>query len=104
MLFHVTMSHTEDNCPQHDAELRAQFMEARDRREEIAGRHGVALHPWLTAGPEHLFFVMLEAEGGAGVNDFLRETAPFRHSSQVRPVVTAEEQTERLAGQGAAGG
>ena len=104
MLFHVTMTHSEDNCPQHDPELRVQAMEARDQREQIAGRHGVTLHSWLTAAPEHIFFVVLEADSPADVNEFLRETAPFRHSAQVRPVVTAEEQTERLAGRRAAQG
>ena len=91
MLFHVTMTHTEDNCPGYNKEMIPQVLEGLEQREEIAKRRGVKLHFLVNGAPEHTFFALLEADSLASVDLFLFEALPFKQAFQVRAVNPVED-------------
>ena len=91
MLFHVTMTHSEDNCPGFDAALIPQVVGAIERREEIAKKHSVKLHWLVSAAPDHHFFALLEGDSLFHIELFLTESIPFKQAFEVRPVIDADD-------------
>jgi hypothetical protein len=53
MLFHVTATHSEDNCPGYNAELIPAVLKGLEKREAIAKRRKVKLVGFWSAAPEH---------------------------------------------------
>ena len=94
MLFHITSTHTEDNCPGYHTEKIPALLEALTKRNEIAQRHNVKVHWFLSAAPDHTFYFLLEADKQINIDLFITETAPFPQAHKVTPVVTAEELIE----------
>ena len=65
MLFHVTMSHTVDNCPiyhQDSKGMMPKMIEATEGLERMAEELNVKIHFLTSNSPEHIFFALLEAE------------------------------------------
>ena len=65
MLFHVTMSHTVDNCPiyhKDSKEMMSKMIEAAEGLEGMAEELNVKIHFLTSNPPEHIFFALLEAE------------------------------------------
>jgi hypothetical protein len=98
MLFHITSTHTEDNCPGYDQKRLPGVREAIANRNEIAQRHNVKLHWFLSTAPDHTFYTLVEAERQTDVDLFIRALLPFPHDNALTPVITAEE-LEELARQ-----
>ena len=44
MLFHLTMTHTEDNCPGYNREMMPNLLEAGERLPTVAKDLGVTVH------------------------------------------------------------
>ena len=58
MLFHVTMSHTADNCPIYHKDSKEMFpkvIEAAESLEEMAEGLNVKIHFLTASAPEHIF-------------------------------------------------
>ncbi len=91
MLFHVTMTHSEDNCPGFNPELIPAVAGAIEKREEIMKRHGVKLHWLVSAAPDHHFFALVEGDSLFNIELALTESIPFKQAFEVRPVITADE-------------
>ncbi len=91
MLFHVTMTHSEDNCPGYNTELIPEVVGGLEKREEIMKKHGVKLHWLVSAAPDHHFFALVEADSLFNVDRAVMEAIPFKQAFKVRPVITADE-------------
>lgn len=94
MLILVTATHTEDNCPSYNPELVARLLPALEKREEIAKRHHVQLLGFWSAAPDHVRYILLEADSSLDVDLFLSEVAPFRQAFRLTPLMTADELVE----------
>ena len=94
MLFHITSTHSEDNCPGYHTEKIPAVLEGLTKRDEIARAHNVKVHWFLSAAPDHTFYYLLEADKQINIDLFVTEVAPFPQAHKVTPVVTAAELVE----------
>lgn len=90
MLFHVTMTHSEDNCPAYERERMPEVSAAFGKRDDVAKELGVKelFHVWCA--PDHLGFLLLEADSLAAVSQYLF-TIPIRQDYKVTPVERIED-------------
>ncbi|HKZ50918.1 MAG TPA: hypothetical protein VJ256_04080 [Dehalococcoidia bacterium] len=97
MLFHVSLTHDGAHCPGWHPELMPKVLEAWEKREEIAQRHNVKLHSIMTAAPEHLDFLIAEAESPASVAMLLSEFWPIEAAAiDVKAVTIIDDQALAL--------
>ena len=85
MLFHVTMTHTEDNCPVYQRERMPEVLEAFENLEALAKELNVKLHSFVWTPPDHVAFVLLEADSLNAVSRYVF-SIPIRQDIQVFPV------------------
>ena len=91
MLILATLTHSEDNCPGFNHEIMPSVIKGLESREEIAKKHGVKLRGLWSGAPDHVFFVLVEADSSLAIDLFLTEAAPFKQACKLTPVITAEE-------------
>ena len=91
MLIHVTATHSEDNCPGYNTDLIPAVAGAIEKREDIAKKHNVKLHGFWSGAPDHVFFMLLEADSSHAIDLFLTEATPFKQGYRLTPVITADE-------------
>lgn len=91
MLFHITATHTADNCPGYNMEPIPEVLKGLQARNSIAKKQKVKLLGMWSAAPEHTFFMVIEAENLHDVDMFCTLSAPFKQDYNVTPVITAEE-------------
>jgi len=75
MLFHVTMTHTPDNCPAYHAERMPQFLASMDGLEEVGKQVNVTAHSLVWGAPDHVAFAVLEAEDLGAIGRYLNSIA-----------------------------
>jgi hypothetical protein len=85
MLFHVTMTHTEDNCPNYHRDRMPEVLEAFENLEALGKELNVKLHYFTWCGPDHVAFVLLEAETLSAVSRYVF-SIPIPQDIQVVPV------------------
>ena len=51
MLFHMTATHTEDNCPGYNPELMPAMVEAIEKSDAVAGDLGIKVHFLVNGSP-----------------------------------------------------
>lgn len=61
MLFHVTMTHTPDNCPAYHTERMPELLASMVRLEEVGRETNVTAHSLLWGAPDYVAFAVLEA-------------------------------------------
>ncbi len=93
MLFHVTMTHTPDNCPGYNRETLPNFVAGTDKLEGIAAELNVKVHFLLWAAPEHVAFALLEADSLGAIGQFVN-AIPIRQEYRVTPVEHLQQVTE----------
>ena len=71
MLYHVTMTHSEDNCPVYRKEMMPGVLESFANFEALGKELNVKLHYFTTCGPAHVFFALLEAETLTAVSRYV---------------------------------
>ena len=91
MLFHVTATHTEDNCPGYNVELIPEVLKGLEAREKIAKRRNVKLLGFWSAAPEHTFYAVLESDSLSDIDMFFEEATPFKQGFRVTPVIPAAD-------------
>ena len=94
MLFHVTATHTEENCPGYHRERIPAILEAAGKIGELEKKFNVKVKLILNAAPEHDFFIILEADSPFGLAQFILEAIPIPSSFKVTAVQTLEETLE----------
>ena len=62
MLFHITATHTEDNCPGYNRELMPGMVEAIENSDAVASELGIKVHFMVNGAPEHVTYALVEAD------------------------------------------
>ena len=93
MLFHVTATHSVDNCPGYNQDKFPQLIEAASGMEQTAKDLGVKVHFVLNGLPEHVVFSLLEADSPAAVARLL-VSAPIKQDFKMTAVVHDHEVIE----------
>ena len=75
MLFHVTMTHTEDNCPIYQREMMPDVLASFENLDDLGEKLNVKVHYFTMCGPTHVAFVLLEAENLSAVSRFVFSVA-----------------------------
>lgn len=93
MLFHVTMTHTPEDCPGYRKELMPEMIASVDKLKATAKELNVKVHHLLWAAPEHIAYAILEAESLGSVARYVN-AIPLRQDFKVTPVQNLEEVLE----------
>ena len=91
MLFHVTATHTVDDCPGYHRDRFPAILEGADKIDDFAKQFNVKVHFLLNGAPEHVFYALLEADSNHSLANFLLETLRFQQDFKVTPVQPLEE-------------
>jgi hypothetical protein len=62
MLFHVAQVHDAAHCPGYHRDLMPVWVEGFEGRNELAERLGVKIHSILNGAPDHVVYVIAEAD------------------------------------------
>jgi hypothetical protein len=73
MLFHVTITHTAENCPGFNPELQAKSLEVGEKIPEMAKESNIKLHFMVSGLPEHVEYALLEAASPSDLAMFLAQ-------------------------------
>lgn len=90
MLFHITATHTPENCPGYHRELMPGIVEALEGIETTANNLGVKIHFLVNGAPEHVSFLLVEADSPSSVA-FLTTSIPFQQDFKITPVVREQD-------------
>ena len=71
MLFHITMTHTEDNCPIYHSEMMPGVLEAFENLETLGKELNVKVHYLTWCGPDHVAFALLEADTLSAISRYV---------------------------------
>ena len=85
MLFHVTMTHSEDNCPAYNHEIMADFIAGSDKLDGLAKELKITVHYLLWGAPDHVAYALIEAESLGAVGRYVM-SMPIRQAFKVTPV------------------
>ena len=85
MLFHVTLSHTVDNCPIYQKEMFPKVIEAAEGLEGLAKELNVKIHFLTLSAPEHIYFALLEADTLSAISRLVM-SMPLRQQVKIVPV------------------
>jgi hypothetical protein len=85
MLYHITATHTPDNCPLYNTGLRAACGEAMEKFEANARESGVKLHFSVSGAPDHVFYHLVEAESLQAIGAWLA-SVPIPQEFRITPV------------------
>ena len=90
MLFHVTTTHTPENCPGTDPEAMKSVMEFSENMEEVAKELNIKIHFIVGSGPEHAMYALLEADHASSLSRFFMRI-PIKQVSRITPVEPLED-------------
>ncbi len=71
MLFHVTMTHTEENCAIYHREIMPDVLESFENLEALGKELNVKLHYFTWCGPAHVAYVLLEADDLSAISRYV---------------------------------
>lgn len=90
MLFHITMTHTEDNCGVYHSHMMPAIMEAYNNMDALGKELNVKLHYFTWCAPAHTAFVLLEADSLSAVSRYVF-SIPMPQQIDIVPVEHLEE-------------
>ncbi|MBI5566034.1 MAG: hypothetical protein HY870_14155 [Chloroflexi bacterium] len=85
MLFHITMTHTPDNCPAYHRETMPDVIAGMDKLEGVAQELNIKVHFLLWAAPDHVAYALLEADSLGVIAQYVN-ALPIRQEFRVTPV------------------
>jgi hypothetical protein len=85
MLFHITMTHTEDNCAIYNREMMPEVLDAFENLETLGKELNIKLHYFTWCGPDHVAFVLLEADTLSAVARYVF-SIPMKQKINIVPV------------------
>jgi muconolactone delta-isomerase len=90
MLFHVTMTHTTDNCPAYwSAEEQKKFFADAEEMLEAAKEKNIDIK-FLVSGVGHTMYALVESDDFNSINSFFGGM-PIRQDYEVEPVGDVQE-------------
>ncbi len=93
MLFHVTMTHTADNCPAYHTERMPDALASFENLEEIGKELHIKAHALLWGAPDHIAFAILEADSLSALGRYLNSIA-IHQEFKVTPVQNLKDVVE----------
>jgi hypothetical protein len=90
MLFHVTMTHSADNCPAYHNELVPGFLASVEKLEALGKDLNVQAHSLLWGAPDHVAFAVLEADSLNAIARYLNAIA-ITQDFDITPVQNVSE-------------
>ena len=93
MLFHVTMTHTADNCPAYHTERMPEFLASMEKLEGIGKELNVKAHALLWGAPDHVAFAVLEADSLGAIGRYLNSIA-LMQEFKITPVQNVSDVVE----------
>lgn len=92
MLFHVTITHEAADCPGFNPELIPGAIESLQNLDAVAEKFGVKVHGLYNALPDHVEYLLCEAESPVALGSYVTEALPYRRAhTETRAVVGADE-------------
>ena len=95
MLFHVTMTHTPDNCPAYHRETIPDVIAGMDKLEGLAQELNIKVHFLLWGAPDHLAYALLEADSVGVIAQYVN-AIPIRQEFRVTPVEPLQQVIETM--------
>lgn len=90
MLFHITMTHSPDNCPANSPPLeQKEFFAQAEKMQDTAKEMNIDIK-FIVAGVGHTMYALMEANSFIDLNSFL-SGMPFKQDIQAEPVGYAED-------------
>ena len=93
MLFHVTMTHSADNCPAYHTEKMPDTIASMDKLEEVGKELNVKAHALLWGAPDHVAFAVLEADSLGAIGRYLNSIALIQEF-KITPVQNVSDVVE----------
>ena len=85
MLFHVTMTHSADNCPAYHTEKYPEVFASLENLEELGKKLNIKVHSLLWAAPDHVAYAVLESDSLVMLGRFLNSIA-IHQDFKITPV------------------
>ena len=85
MLFHLTATHTADDCPAYNHERMPAVIEAIEGSDARAKELGIKIHFVVNAAPKHVIYALLEAENVGGIALWVN-SFPIKQDCDINPV------------------
>ncbi len=85
MLFHVTMSHTVEDCPGYKPEKMPEVIAAFDQLDAIAKDQNIKVHFFVSTAPGHVSYALLEADSQSSIISYTMAN-PIREDYKIVPV------------------
>lgn len=93
MLFHVTMTHTADNCPAYHTERMPDLISALENLDEVGKKLNVKALSLTWGAPDHVAFAVLEADSLLSLSRYLN-SIPITQEFKISPVQKVSEVVE----------
>lgn len=93
MLFHVTMTHTADNCPAYHTEQMPEVLASLEALGEKGKEVNVKAHALLWGAPDHVAFAVLEADSLGAIGRYLNSIA-ITQEFKITPVQNVSDVIE----------
>ncbi len=90
MLFHLTMTHTPNDCPGYNREKMPELAAALENIEAVCKELGVKCHFLVEGAPEHVSYALIEADNYGAVLGFVHQI-PIRQDFKVTVVQHAQD-------------
>ena len=85
MLFHVKMTHTEDNCPAYHTERMPEVIASFEKLEILGKELNIKAHSLLWGAPAHVAYAVLEADSMITLGRYLNSIA-ITQDFEITPV------------------
>jgi hypothetical protein len=93
MMFHVTMTHTADNCPAYHTERMPDLLASLEKLDGVGKELNVKAHVLLWGAPEHVAFAVLEANSLGAIGRYLNSIA-LTQEFKITPVQNVSDLIE----------
>lgn len=93
MLFHVTMTHTADNCPAYHTDHMPKVIASLENLENVARDLNVKIHTILWGAPDHVAYAVVETNDITSLGRLLNSIA-IAQEFKITPVQFVSEVIE----------
>ena len=90
MLFHVTATHTANNCPGYNRELMPPMLDAIEASGDLATELGIKVLFMVSAAPKHVSYILLETEDSTRIALWVN-SFPYKQDFDINPVMHEEK-------------
>ena len=85
MLFHITATHTSDNCPGYNPEMMPGVVDSIEKSDSVASELGIKVHFMVNGAPEHVTYALVETDDSSRIA-LWTTSFPFKQDFKIVPV------------------